>query len=318
MKASRSIDAWTAYWRAGRGASCFHGADVEVRLTQIWDAFVDEMPDGARLVDLATGNGTVARTCAARARARAIRLRIEGVDAAQIDPPSHAADPDQLFRDIRFRGEVRLEALPFEAASFDGVVSQFGFEYAEEEKAAAEAARVLASGGRLRFVVHARDGGVFRDIAARAERLRSVLAERGAATLARTLARAAEAGDAETVARESAHLPAAIELVRGFAGGAPSDDAAVFYARAFLEDWARRERYRPADLRRAIEEGWRNADGVLARQEDLLRVARSRGDVQALAARFAAAGLVVEAPQEIRDESRGVQIAWLFDARKGG
>lgn len=313
---AQSIDAWTAYWRSGRGASCFDGSDMELRLTQVWGDFTDGLPDGARLLDLATGNGTVARICAARGRARKIGLQIEGVDAAQIDPPKYTADPGQLFRDICFRGEVRLESLPFPDGAFDGVVSQFGFEYADEKPAVAEAARVLAPDGRLRLVMHARDGGVSLDIRQRLDRLRAVLHERGPVTLVRTLVRALDAGDTATVARESAHLQAAAALVRELAERPPRDDAALFYASEFLRSWALRDRYRLSDLRGSVEGGWANADGVAARQEEMLRVARSFADMQALAQRLASAGLVVAEAEPIRDERRAVQIAWLLSAHK--
>jgi SAM-dependent methyltransferase len=311
-----SIDSWTAYWRSGRGASCFEGCDTELRLTQVWNEFVDMLADGARLLDLATGNGTVVRSCAARARARNVRLHIDAVDASEIDPPRHVADAEQLFRDVRFRGTTRLEALPFPDAAFDAVVSQFGFEYASEEQAAAEAVRVLAPGGRLRFIMHARDGAVSRDIGLRLERLRSALAEKGPIALVLALARAAEAGDAATLSRESAHLPAAVELTRRLAARPLPDDAALFYSREFLQLWERRPRYRPAALRRSLEEGWINANGVATRQAELLRVAASADDMARIGARLASAGLTADAMREIRDERRGVQIAWMLDARR--
>lgn len=312
----QSIDSWTAYWRTGRGASCFEGSDTEVRLTQVWNEFVDALPDDARLLDLATGNGTVVRGCAARARVRNIRLHIDAVDAAEIDPPRYVADAEQFFRDVRFRGTTRLEALPFPDGAFDGVVSQFGFEYANEEQAAAEAVRVLAPGGRLRLIIHARDGAVSRDIGRRLERLRSVLAENGPVTLVLTLARAAEAGDVATLSRKSTQLAAAVELARRLADRPPPDDAALFYSREFLQLWARRDRYWPSALRRSVEEGWANANGVAMRQEQLLRVARSAQDMTGIGARFAAAGLIVDPVREICDDRRGVQIAWMIDSRK--
>lgn len=311
----QAIDSWTAYWRTGSSASCFQGSDTEVRLTQVWNEFIDELPDGARLLDLATGNGTVVRSCAARARARSIGLHIEAVDAAEIDPPRHVADPEQFFRDVHFRSGIRLETLPFPDGAFDGVVSQFGFEYANEEQAAAEAVRVLAPGGRLRLIIHARDGAVSGDIGRRLERLRSVLAENGPVTLVLSLARAAEAGDVATLSRKSADLAAAAKLVRRLADRPPPDDAALFYSREFLQLWARRDRYWPAALRRSVEEGWANANGVAVRQEQLLRVARSAEDIARIGARFTAAGLILDAVREIRDR-RGVQIAWMIDSRK--
>jgi hypothetical protein len=195
-------------------------------------------------------------------------------------------------------------------------VSQFGFEYAGEEAASSEAARVLAPSGRLRLVLHAQDGAVTRDIGSRLERLRCVLAENGPVELVLSLARAAEAKDLATLGSKAAHLPAAVDLIRRLAQRPPPEDSALFYAGALLQLWTQRERYWPADLRRSVEEGWANAHGVALRQEQMLRVARSTEDIARIADRLAAGGLSVEAPRVIRDERRRVQIAWLLDARK--
>lgn len=311
-----SIDSWTAYWRTGRGASCFDGCDTEVDLTRLWDELVDALADGARLLDLATGNGTVVRSCTARAQARAIRLAIDAVDAADIDPQRDVVNAANLFAGVRFRGRTRIEALPFADASFDAVVSQFGFEYADEEAAAAEAARVLAAGGRLRFIMHARYGAVARAIGLRVERLRSVLADDGPVALVLALARAAESGDVATLNRRSQDLPAAILRARRLAAQPVPDDAALFYSSEFLQLWERRARYWPAALRQSLEEGWINVNGVATRQAELLRVAASADDIARIGARLAAAGLHIDAIREISDERRHVQAAWLLDARR--
>lgn len=309
------IDAWTEYWKSGRAASCFEGSDVEVRLNRLWDELVDELGDGARVLDLATGNGTVAACCAARARARGIRLVVEGVDAAAIDPPRYAADPGGLLHDVRFRGGVRLEELPFADSAFDGIVSQFGFEYAAEEQAAAEVARCLARGGRLRFVLHAREGAVARDTRVRLERLRSVSREDGALAVVRALARALAARDRASLAANSAKLQAAALQARRLSVNPPPEDAALFYSSEFLDLWAKRDRYRPQDLRRSIEEGWANALGVARRQEEMLAASRSAADLAGLRERFARLGLEVSEPGELRG-ARGLQIAWRLDAVK--
>lgn len=312
---NQSIDAWTAYWQSGRCASCFEGSEAEVQLTSHWNSLVDELEDGARVLDLATGNGTVARSCAARARMRRISLRIDAVDAARIDPPARVADPERLLQGVSFRGGVLLESLPFPDKSFDAVLSQFGFEYADEALAAAEAARVLAPAGRLQLIVHALDGAVSHDIRRRLERLHSVLEDHGPVALVLALARAAEAGDVAALNRNAAYLPAAADLLRRLAARPPPDDAALFYSSEFLQLWARRERYRPADLRRSIEEGWKNATGVAVRQEEMLRVARSAEDARRICSRLIGAGLIADSPQPVCD-ARGAQIAWLIGARK--
>ncbi|HLT89678.1 MAG TPA: methyltransferase domain-containing protein [Woeseiaceae bacterium] len=309
------IDAWTEYWRSGSGASCLQGSEAEVRLGRLWDELVEALPDGARVLDLATGNGVVAKACAATARRRGLKLAIEAVDAADIDPPRYVADPEGLLRDVTFRGGVRLEALPYAADTFDAVVAQFGFEYASEERAACEVARCLAPGGRLRFVMHAREGAVARDTALRLERLRSVLDRDGAATLVLALARAAIGGESDALAAAAARLPAAAERLRRLSVGAPAGDAALFYGHEFLRLWARRARYRLADLHRSAEDGWAHAQGVARRQEEMLHAARSADDLEALRARFAACGVEVAAPLPVHDAA-GAQIAWQLDGTK--
>ena len=314
--AADTIEDWTDYWRSGRGASCFEGSSLEVRLTRIWDDFVDRLPDGARLLDLATGNGTVARSCAARARDRGIELRIDAVDAAAIDPPSVIRDPEGLLRNIAFRGGTRLEALPFDDATFDGMVSQFGFEYAGEEGAAAEVVRCLAPGGRLLFLLHAREGAVAHDSSVRLDRLRRAMTGNGPMALVRSLVSAAEAGDRAALSRQSAELPGAANELRRLAEHPPQDDAALFYSNEFLKLWADRAHYRIQDVRRSIEDGWSNAEGVARRQAEMLKAARSADDMARLSAHLAAAGLTAVDTRAIRDERSGRQIGWQLQAEK--
>lgn len=313
-----SIEAWTSYWQTGSGASCFSGRDLEFRLNKVWQAHVANLADGARVLDLATGNGTVARSYAAAARALNRRLRITAVDAAQIDPPKFVPDPQELFRDVEFRGGTKLESLPFADNAFDGVASQFGFEYADEAAAAREVARVLAPGGQLRLIIHARDGAVAGDIRYRVERLQSVLTGNGPVALVLELARAAEVGDAELLKQKSAHLPAAVEFTKELGRNPPADDSALFYASECLSLWAQRSEYWPADLRRSVERGLNTARGVVLRQEQMLQVARSAEQVENLGNRFADAGLSPAAITPIHDENRGVQIAWLLEAGRPG
>jgi len=311
--ADMAIDAWTAYWRTGQAASCLFGANAEVQFSEIWRSFVSGFASGARLIDLATGNGAAVLVCASHARDLALDLRFDAVDAAEIDPLRVSAEASTL--DVAFAGHVRLEHLPFPDAMFDGALSQFGFEYADEPKAVREVARVLAPGGRLRLVMHAADGAVSQDIGRRLQRLDRVMQQGGPMQLVRALTRAAAQEDWDAVRRRSADLPKATAVLQQISTEAPPDDAAVFYSKAFLDDWAQRERYRPADLSRAIENGWKNAAGVALRQRQMIRAARSRDALATLGARFEHAGLQMAAPVPITDQ-RQVQIAWLVDAVK--
>ena len=185
-----SIDTWTAHWQFNSTDSQAKRPELDVLLEPIWTEFTDTLPDGVRILDLATGNGPVAFSCAERARARKHRLDIVAVDAAGIKPPSQVPDPEGLLPVVQFQGGVWLEDLPFSDGEFDGVMSQYGFEYADEEQAVSEVSRVLSPGGQLRLVIHARDGAVWQDIDLRLKRLAGVLAEDGVVNLVLELVRA--------------------------------------------------------------------------------------------------------------------------------
>ena len=145
-----AIAPWTACWQFESGKGRSDRPPLDLLIEPVWYEFVDLLPERARILDLATGNGTVALSCAHRARERRIALEIDAVDAADISPPDQVADAEGHFPPIRFKGGVWLEDLPFGDDSFAAVISQFGFEYADEARAIAEVSRVLAPGGGLR------------------------------------------------------------------------------------------------------------------------------------------------------------------------
>jgi SAM-dependent methyltransferase len=303
---NRAASAWTDYWRSGESASCHRGGAGEVSFALVWAQYFDTFQD-ADVLDLATGNGTVVRWALASAQRRAVTFRITGVDYAEVTPAAGAAS-------ARFLGGVSMESLPFENGSFDAISAQFGFEYADEAKAAPETSRVLRPGGALRFVMHARGGEVSRDIGERTQRLASVLGEGEILLRLRNLARGRAAGLPETSAALE-QLSSAWSRVDTLRTAPPDDDAALFYADGLANLWNNRTRYDPKDLLHSIEDGIARAQAVQFRQQAMLAAARSADDMEALRARFAALGIATAPPQPLTDE-QGRQIAWLLDGKK--
>jgi SAM-dependent methyltransferase len=97
---------------------------------------------GERILDVATGTGWTARLLASRGAV------VTGIDiGAGVIAAAKALTPGIEFR----VGDA--EALSFETASFDAVVSTFGVMFAARpEAAAAELARVCRKGGRIGLV----------------------------------------------------------------------------------------------------------------------------------------------------------------------
>jgi ubiquinone/menaquinone biosynthesis C-methylase UbiE len=105
-----------------------------------------QIQGGDRVLDVACGTGVLARTVAARVSPTG---SVIGLDVN----PGMLAVAAQKAPHIDWR-HGQAEALPFDAASFDAVVSQFGLMFFEDREAAIrEMARVLRPGGRVAVAV---------------------------------------------------------------------------------------------------------------------------------------------------------------------
>jgi SAM-dependent methyltransferase len=162
-------------FKAFEAAGWSRRANTYGRVTgKLTSLFVDALLDaacvgaGMRVLDVATGPGHVAAAAAARGASPV------GVDIAEGMLAVARRDHPQL--DFR-PGDA--EALPFGDSSFDAVVGAFVLNHLPRpEVAAAELARVLASGGRLALSVwdvpeRTRFIGLVRDAVARAGGARS-------------------------------------------------------------------------------------------------------------------------------------------------
>ena len=137
-----AVSAWTRYWQTGQRHSCINTQTSDgAELAKIWTDLAMTLRNGARVLDLATGNGAVTEQLAKSNQG----LHITGVDQAEITPPRSQ---------VSYLGNTNITQLPFVDSSFDVVTSQFGFEYALQPAAALEASRVLADGGQMCLLLH--------------------------------------------------------------------------------------------------------------------------------------------------------------------
>lgn len=163
-KQALSLEQWENYYRSGAIATCptavDGGYDLEVR--QAWVAFFSTLPDGARLLDVGTGNGVIPLIAAETAASLGRRWEIHGSDLARIDPVAQVRDGAKRFAGITFHPGVGTEKLPFEAGHFDAVSGHYALEYTQTAAALAELHRVLKPGGDAQFVVHHADSILLR------------------------------------------------------------------------------------------------------------------------------------------------------------
>jgi ubiquinone/menaquinone biosynthesis C-methylase UbiE len=159
-----SVEQWEAYYRAGALATGPAGPDgnYDLEVRQAWAEFFSTLPDGARVLDVGTGNGVIPLIAAETAQARGIRFEIHGTDLARIDPVRDVRDGERRFKGIRFHPETATERLPFDAGSFDAVSGHYALEYSDPAAALAQVHRVLVPGGQAQFVLHHADSVLVR------------------------------------------------------------------------------------------------------------------------------------------------------------
>lgn len=158
MASPTANQGWKDYWKEDRAASCVPEDDATAReIRERWIERFADLPDGARILDIATGNGVLLAHAAIAAERAGKRFALTGVDLAEIDPARYLSTLPAGLRDATFIGGTAAERLPFADAEFDVVVSQYGLEYADLDKALAQVERVLAGGGRLIWLAHSED-----------------------------------------------------------------------------------------------------------------------------------------------------------------
>ncbi|MCD6679463.1 MAG: class I SAM-dependent methyltransferase [Burkholderiaceae bacterium] len=137
------------------------GTTLQIVGEQLCEAL--DVRAGRRVLDVAAGNGNVSLAAARRG------CEVVSTDyvPALLERARERAGGERL--DIEFR-EADAEALPFDDESFDYVVSTFGVMFTpQQERAAAELARVCRRGGKIGLANWTPDGfigQVFRTIGA--------------------------------------------------------------------------------------------------------------------------------------------------------
>lgn len=173
---SSNVDAWTDFWATGSLHSCAGSYDGGYggAIANFWVQITQSIGPSDRILDIATGNGPLPRLLFDRFGASS--PEIHAIDRAEIRPNWYK--PDSMGS-IHFHSGMDATALPFADASFDWIISQFGFEYVPFPASVQESARVLKPGGRLALVLHHSDSVISRVGLDEADQYQLLLAEGG-------------------------------------------------------------------------------------------------------------------------------------------
>ncbi|WP_313251722.1 class I SAM-dependent methyltransferase [Stenotrophomonas sp.] len=150
---------WTRLWRTGVLHSCASGIDgnYDDGFARFWLRQFEPLHEGARIIDVGTGNGAIPLLAQSISQARNLHWQLHGVDIADIDPPGSIDARSCTYQGIAFHPNTSMTELPFGDGAADLICSQFAFEYAPRDLAITEILRVIGTHGRAALVMHSED-----------------------------------------------------------------------------------------------------------------------------------------------------------------
>ncbi|MCC5995909.1 MAG: hypothetical protein JJU18_06015, partial [Oceanicaulis sp.] len=173
-----------------------------------------------------------------------------------------------------------------------------------------EAARVLAPGGRLGVLAHARDGAAVAAAQARIARAASLIAPDGLALAVRALGEARARGGDEVGPLDAVRRLFAEETAR------PLDETAGWALNFLAEILNKRGQFPPEYLIANAQTVLDEVSAHSARLSLMTEAALDEAGAHSLAQAARAAGLSAPAPEPVRDPA-GRPVGWWLEGRSG-
>jgi len=209
---SQSGHQWDQYWSQGNvtSLSTTFRDNYEGAIRLFWEAQFEPLNQGAKILDVGTGNGAVAFIAAEVAQRKGISFEVTAIDLATIDPEGAVGDRPELARlmdSITFMGQVSIAETPFAEDYFDLIAGQFALEYSPVPAAVREIARIKRANGRLAFMIHHHDSAIMQTTRDELEQARLVFEQCKLFLRAKSLVKVM--GSAQTAAARAAlqHKP---------------------------------------------------------------------------------------------------------------
>jgi ubiquinone/menaquinone biosynthesis C-methylase UbiE len=316
---------WNRYWEHGFVTSCsgaFAG-NYEGTLKTAWEDFFAELPAGARVLDICTGNGAIAMIANQLARTRGLDFEIHAIDSAVIRPLETVREGRDLLEGIRFHSQTPAESTPFEDRYFNAISGQYAFEYAEETGCIREMARVAAPGCRLQLIIHHQGSLV---IETSKEELRNgvlVFAETrvfdAAKAMIELVGNARSPAEKQALARNPEaearrlDLNKAAETLSRAAQTSPHPEL-LQMALDRVAGAYRTVGAGPETALAQLEAGRQEIQANLDRLQDLMAASRSPEDIRRITGALADAGFDTQDPEEFRHDN-GPLMGWRVQAQ---
>ncbi len=298
---------WSEYWEkdgaAGGEVFVSGKGDRHPALETYWRAVFAELGAGARVVDIASGAGSIYAHLDAD----------HGLDlhASDIAPEALEALAERIAGVTT--AVSGASELPYDDASFDLVVSQFGIEYAGRD-AFAEAGRIVTAGGSLTALVHIEDGYVDSNNKAQLDEAELTARIEFIKRSIDLTNRAFSGNKALLQKTEQAYVPLIQEM--GEAVRRCPRGIHAYLLAGFRKLYDNRQQYRKSDIVGWLEQMDDELSKTLDRLSRMRQAAMSSEDMDIVKEQLEAGGLsdVTAAPFET--EGNELPIAWSLKAKR--
>ena len=303
---SSSEKGWSDYWQKDSAdGEVFVNAegDRHPALAEFWQAHFADLDHGARVIDLASGAGSI--------YAHLPEEHTFQLSAADISDIALAALQERFPQVSAI--VCSADSIPLDDQSFDAVVTQFGVEYAGVD-AFAEAARLVAPGGRFVGLCHIQDGYIDSDNQEQLAAARIVAEQAFIDHASRLITAVFSADPAALKDAQDAFAKAATpvgERMRRCRKGIHT-----YLFQGFRQLYEKRQQYDLGDIT-----GWLDAmrgelDVNLERLSRMCGAALSESDVRDIKRIFEAQGLVDVNCTPFETPGNKLPVAWKITARK--
>ncbi len=306
--AQGSADDWSNYWQ-GRTAeetgAALAGAGVEdlPSLNEFWTAIFAEAGKSAQVLDLACGAGSALR--------HAALAGVTNLTGADYSRGALSALKNSL-------PEARCvccsaDDTPFPDQSFDYVVSQFGFEYADYESAGKEISRLVRPSGKFVAITHYQGGAIEEEVSDRLLRAQKILSS-GFVEAARRITQ--ESYQRNTISNESRQAFEASQPKLAAAMREDPTGLSRHLYQGFQQLFERRQNYLQSDITNWLDGMEGEIEAFTGRMQSMKDAALSAHEINALKAVFTTAGFSDWSAEPFQLKDTGMPGAWALKATR--